>query len=482
MDHSESAAPATSQTVPEKRLESWKEIAACLNRDVRTVQRWERLEGLPVHRHFHGRQGTVYAFQSEIEAWWQQRRIRLEALDAVVPGQPTEGIAPDPLSHELAATSSAPYPARGSMFRIATLVLVPVAVLAAIWFVRDILVSGPSGTLRGWLNPARASSTLPRPQAQAQALYLQGRYYWNRRTVSGLNSAVDYFTQAIVQDPGFAPAYVGLADCYNLLREYGAMTDQEAFPRALAAARKAVELDDSSSDAHASLAFASYFGSWDSVTAEREFNRAIELDPANGRAHHWHATYYMTLGRFQDALAEIDRAQQLDPSSTAIQTDKALILFYAGRSDEAVRLLRQLEKETPDFLSTHRYLASISLVNHNYSEYLAESGKAAHIVNNEQELALIQAQQSGFDRHGPKGMLEAMFDQQKLQFDKGLLPAYPLAQTCAHMGEKQKALEYLQSAFHNHESAFLIIRIDPAFRDLHATPEYQQLVAQIFPA
>lgn len=495
MDHSEFAAPPAPPTVPDKRLESWKEIAACLNRDVRTVQRWERLEALPVHRHFHNRQGTVYAFQSEIEAWWQQRRIRLDAQDVAPPAASSvERGAPEALPREAlkppAAAANAfgqSHPLRGSrhsVLRIAGLVMAPIAILAGIWFVRAVTANGLHGTLRGWLNPARAASTNPsaaaRNSAEAQALYLQGRYYWNRRTVSGLNRAVDFFTQAIVRDPSFAPAYVGLADCYNLLREYGAMTDQEAFPRALAAARKAVELDDSSSDAHASLAFASFFGAWDSATAEREFQRAIELDPSNARAHHWHGTYYMTLGRFPEALAEMDRAEQLDPTSTAIQADKALVLFYSGHGEEALALLRQLEKESPDFLSLHRYLAAISLFHHDYSGYLAESGKAATLLNDAQELALLQAEQEGFHRNGARGLLEAAYQVQKAQFDKGLQPAYPLAQICAQLGENQKALEYLEVAFHNHESTLLVLRLDHTLNSLHGTPEYEALVAKIF--
>ena len=113
-----------------------------------------------------------------------------------------------------------------------------------------------------------------------------------------MNKSVDYFTQAIVHDPNYAPAYVGLANSYNLLREYTLMPASEAYPRALAAARRAVELDDQSSEAHASLAFALYYGTWDAAGAEREFRRAIELNPNSAVAHHWYATYLATLGPF----------------------------------------------------------------------------------------------------------------------------------------------------------------------------------------
>jgi Tfp pilus assembly protein PilF len=148
------------------------------------------------------------------------------------------------------------------------------------------------------------------PNAEAQDLYLRGRYHWDRRTPDDLNKAVDYFTQAIVKDPSDAAAYVGLADCYNLLREFGAMPPTEAYPRALSAAQRAVVLDDTSAEAHSSLAFATFWWSWQGVTAEREFKRALELDPKFGRGHHWYATYLLALHRYPEALDQIEQARR----------------------------------------------------------------------------------------------------------------------------------------------------------------------------
>ena len=133
--------------------------------------------------------------------------------------------------------------------------------------------------------------------AESQDLYLKGRYYFEKRTPEDLNNAVDFFTQAIVHDPAYAAPYVGLADTYNLLREYSAMPPQEAYPRARAAASKAVQLDPNSAEAHNSLAFATFWGFFDAATADREFKRAIELDPTLSRAHHWYATFLIEIGR-----------------------------------------------------------------------------------------------------------------------------------------------------------------------------------------
>jgi tetratricopeptide (TPR) repeat protein len=141
----------------------------------------------------------------------------------------------------------------------------------------------------------------------ARSAYLEGRYYWSQRNEQSLRRAVEYFNQATASDPAYADAWVGLADCYNLLREYSAMPGSEAFPRALAAARKAVELDDTSADAHSALAFAAFYGSLDVKAGEREFQRALELNPNYAEAHQWYATALMTLGRSREALAQIVR-------------------------------------------------------------------------------------------------------------------------------------------------------------------------------
>ena len=196
----------------------------------------------------------------------------------------------------------------------------------------------------------RAVPHLQTTDPQARDLYLKGSYYWDKRTPESLTQAVHYFTQATLRDPTYAQAYVGLADCYNLLSEFTAMPSREAFARASTAANKAVELDGSSPEAHNALAFASFWGAWDIAAADREFRRALVLNPKYVQAHHWYATYLLALGRISESLDEIQRAQELDPSSTPILADKGLILFYAHREPEALALLKQLELTEPAFL------------------------------------------------------------------------------------------------------------------------------------
>lgn len=172
---------------------------------------------------------------------------------------------------------------------------------------------------------------------EAYEAYLKGRYFWNQRTPEGFKKGIEYFQQAIDIDPIYAQAYAGLADSYALLGVMGGVPGKEVYPKAKAAALKALEIDDTLGEAHASLAVIKFWYEWDFEGAEREFKRAIELNPNHSTAHHWYAFYLATgAGRPEEAIAEIKRAQELDPLSLIISTDVGSIYVYAGRYDEAI--------------------------------------------------------------------------------------------------------------------------------------------------
>jgi len=314
---------------------------------------------------------------------------------------------------------------------------------------------------------------------EAEDFYLKGRFYWNKRTPDSLTKAVDFFTQAIVHDPNYAPAYVGLADCYNLLREYTVMPASEAYPRALAAAKKAVELDDQSSEAHASLAFVSFYGMWDTATADREFRRALTLNPNNSTAHHWYATYLLSLRRYPESVEELERAQALDPDSKSVLADKGLLLFDAGRQREAVALLKQMEENEPDFISPHRYLKLIYLETADYPHYLVEAKKQAVLMHENPALVVAEAAEKGFAAGGGRGLLEAQRLQQKKLYDRGQVSPYLLAQTCSLLGNKLEALQYLEAAYVKHADDLSGIEPDYAFNNLHDDPTFRQLLVKI---
>jgi DNA-binding winged helix-turn-helix (wHTH) protein/Tfp pilus assembly protein PilF len=359
------------------------------------------------------------------------------------------------------------------------LILLPpvLALLFAAWIFRPGYRDAHAGTkLSATAIPSGSHHAANR---EAEDYYMKGRFYWNKRTPESLNQAVDSFTQAIVHDPTYSDAYVGLADCYNLLREYTVMPSNEAYPRALAAAKKAVELDDNSSQAHASLAFVSFFGMWDAGTADEEFRRAINLDPNNATAHHWYATYLQSVLRFNESINEINRAQALDPNSAAILADKGRLLWVAGHHEEALLLLHQLEAADPDSISPHRYLRFAHLEQGNYESYLSEMQTEARLVGDPSLQAITQAAEKGFAAHGSKGMFEATLAQQKKDYAKGKLSPFFLAETYALTGNSGEALKYLEACYDRHSDETVNIALDYAFKNLHPLPAFQQLLAKV---
>jgi tetratricopeptide (TPR) repeat protein len=442
-----------------KRLDSWKEIAAFFGRAERTVKRWETERGLPVHRVPGSGRASVFAYSDELADWLKGRSQELDADDSAPSEMVERAAVPAPGSGKPAPRFT---PAR-------------IAAWVAPLLLAGLLVAAFSAGNRGLHFKALANRHTPNPEAQD--LYLKGRYYWDRRTPDDLNKAVDYFTQAIVKDPSYAEAYVGLADCYNLLREFGVMLPGEAYPRALAAAQRAVELDDTSAEAHNSLAFATFWWSWKGATAEREFKRALELDPDLVRGHHWYATSLLALHRHPEALDQIEQAQRLEPSSTAILADKGLLLWCAGRHSEGLSLLKQLAKTEPSLSSTHGYLGQIYWEQRDYPKALAEWRRVAELRHDEAGLALADAREKGFAVGGLKGLWESELPVQKDIVDRGSGSASELAETYAALGKKEEALAYLQMAFERREGRMLTG--DPVVPILQDDPGYQQLRAQV---
>jgi DNA-binding winged helix-turn-helix (wHTH) protein/tetratricopeptide (TPR) repeat protein len=363
---------------------------------------------------------------------------------------------------------------------LALVFVLALALISAPWIARLRSHWARAGA-KGQPASSSVSPDLPRHAAnrQAEDFYLKGRYYWNKRTPDSLNKAVDAFTQAIVQDANYAPAYVGLADCYNLLREYTVMPASEAYPRAFAAAKKAVELDDQSSEAHASLAFVSFWGMLDVTAADREFRRAIDLNPNNPIVHHWYATYLHAIRRKPEARAEIERARTLDPNSSSILADKGVILALSGSMEEGVTLLKQLEENEPDSVSPHRYLKSLYLKDGDYRNYLLESRKEASLMHDRVALTLSDAAEKAFARRGSRAMLETLRREQKKLYDQGTLSPYILAETCSWLGNKTEALQYLKVAYGKHWDRVAEMEADPAFEGLHNEPGFRRLLAEV---
>lgn len=366
-------------------------------------------------------------------------------------------------------------PTNPSPWRKLIFALPIIAVLFVAWIFRPAYHEAKAGS-----KFAPSVSPLHRPaNAQAEDFYLKGRFYWNKRTPESLNQALGAFNQAIAQDPDYADAYAGLADCYNLLREFSAMPANEAYFKAYAAAKKAVELAPQSSEAHASLGFVTFNGIWDSADAEQEFRRAIEIDPNNVKAHHWYATFLHALSRHQEALTQIEIARKLSPDSPSILADMGVVQWDAGQREPALQLLKQLEAADPDFLSPHRYLRVAYFETADYPDYLVELKREAELAHHDAQLWVAQAAAKGFASGGTRGLLRAQLAEQLRLAQQGKLSPYVVAQTEARLGNTRDALQSLAVCVQSHDEMMLNLGVDRVFDNLRNDPAFMQLLAKV---
>lgn len=324
----------------------------------------------------------------------------------------------------------------------------------------------------------------PREQAklnEAKALnpetyeaYLKGRYFWNKRTADGLKRAVEYFGQAIAADPGYAPAYAGLADSYALLGdwEYGVMTPGEAYPKAKAAAVQALKLDNTLSEAHTSLAFSLDVFDWNWNSAENEYKRAIELNPGYATAHHWYACHLSQMGRDVEAIAEIRKAENLDPLSLIISADAAGILLIARKNDQAIEQSRRTVDMDPNFAIAHLELGQALVQKRSYNEAITELRKAIELsgggVPSASNLAYAYAMSNR------KAEAEKILNDLK---SRSAGNAAEVALMYVGLGDKTQAMKWLEKAYEEHFNPSLLMR--PAFDPLRSDPRFQNLMRRI---
>src|SRR5215471_16606812 len=212
--------------------------------------------------------------------------------------------------------------------------------------------------------------------------YLKGRYYWNKRTRDGIRKGIEHFDHAIEQDPLYALAYAGLADCYSLLSMHGVLQPREAFTRARAAAVRALEIDDQLAEAHASLAYSNLYYEWDWAAAEREFRRSIDLNPNYATAHHWYHEYLVLRGRIAEATEEIKKAQELDPLSPAINAALVLPLLNSGQYDRGIAGLKRVIELEPGFYRGHWFLGIAYVLVRQYENAFKELQEAVSLSEN----------------------------------------------------------------------------------------------------
>src|SRR5215471_7503980 len=321
-----------------------------------------------------------------------------------------------------------------------------------------------------------AIATKPTENPEAYELYLKGRFFWNKRSGVDLRKAIEYFQQAIARDPNYALAYASLADSYLLLPNYGNASTLESIPPARAALKKALALDDSLAEAHASS------GLLDQIElhleqGNSELERAIQLKPNYATAHHWLMLGYLMLGHFDPAIAEGKRALELDPLSLIINADFAWTYFCARRFDDAEAQARKTLEIDPQFFLAHYYLGGVLQFKGHLAGAISEFQRSFDLNGDPYSLGMLgQAYARSGQKDEAQKVLVRLNDLAKSRY----VAPYALALVYLGLGEKERALDELERGYQRGETNYLfVIKVDPFMDDLRGNPRFEALVQKV---
>ena len=586
---------------PEDRLDSWKEIAAYLRRDESTVRRWEK-DGLPVHRHQHKLRAAIFAYKSELDAWWKNaesgaresrpvpaaatipgagaaaagpggapaiagggtaRVVRMAAfllaglvigygtwwiskrparaaladrniMLAVLPlqnlsGDPNEEYFSDGLTEEMITQLSRVQPARlgviartssmqykgtakkvdaigrelhadyileGSVRRAGGAVRISVQLIRAsdqthVWAnsyqreARDILAlqsdfaAAVAEAVSLTLTPqekADLASAGPVNPASYQ-LYLRGRYLWNQRTEEGLQKSIASFQQALAADPSSAASYSALADAYNVLGNWGLVPPREAYPQAKAAAGKAIELNQRLAEAHIALAYAIHLYDWNRPAAEEEFRKGLALNPNYAPGHQWYAVFLASDGRFDEAVAQITRARELDPLSLIIGDVVGWIYSLARRNDDAVAEFRKAIDLDPLFYPTHYDLGLTYVEMGKHEEAIAELEQARKLAGDTPRT--LSGLAYAYARAEQRDRAREFLDRMQQLSARRYVPPFDVAVVHAALGERDQAFNWLDKAYEDRHPWLVMLKVTPKVDSLRSDPRFAALLARV---
>jgi TolB-like protein/Tfp pilus assembly protein PilF len=319
----------------------------------------------------------------------------------------------------------------------------------------------------------------PTGSTEAHQLYLKARYFWNKRTGDDLQRAISYFNQAIEKDQKYALAYAGLADAYVLLPQYTAGAPKDCIPKAKAAAQKALELDETLAEAHACLAESYITYDLDVSKSVKEFKRAIQLNSNYATAHQWYGYIALVVqGRFDEAIAEIKRALELDPLSLIINADLGAAYVSARRPDDAIDQLRRTLQLDPGFYYAHWNLGTALELNGSVESAITEYQKARELNDDPYILGLLG---HAYALSGRKDQALQILDQLAELSKERYVGAYSFAIVHLGLGDKEQALRWLEQSYRDRAGSDIgFIKVDPALDPLRGDPRFERLVATIF--
>ena len=336
-----------------------------------------------------------------------------------------------------------------------------------------------SGEIQSALGVHRPTAPVPQPTLSPEAfeaynLYLKGQYFWNKRTVEGFQEAIGYFRQATDKDPNYARAYAGLAASYTLIGTYSGTPSAESASQARTAALRALQLDDNLPEAHAALALIVQNHDYDWQTAEKEFKRAIELNPNYATGHHWYAEHLAWRGRFDEALRESERARQLDPLSLIIATDNGAILYYSRQYDRAIAQFNAVRELDPGFPRAVIIFAPY-VQKGMFAE--AEADIEGHMPGDNpwHWSSLAYAYGRAGNRARAEYALDKLLDlnQRQLVDPMVIVPAY------IGIGNNDQAIASLEKALAQHSNGLTGLKVDPVYDPLRDDPRFQNLLRRV---
>jgi serine/threonine-protein kinase len=351
--------------------------------------------------------------------------------------------------------------------------------MADVFAIQDEIAQTIVRTLRATLLGNLGDPTPVRYTANVRAysLYLKGRFWWNRRTQADIAQGVKYFERAIAEDPKYALAYSGLADSYALDLDYSGAPVKEGMERAKTEARKAIELDETLAEAHTSLGWVTFIYDWDWVGAEREFSRAIQLNPRYSTARQWHSWFLVAMGRFEEALAEGRAAIDLDPASVSIRRSLGWLQYYARRDEAALDNLRRALTMDPTAEETHRLLGLVYLEQGMHDE-AAASFKEAIALSPNQALALVGLSQVAARRgrlDEARAVLEELQDRSRRRY----VSPVALTKLYAALGDANSAFDWLEQAYRERRGWLAYLKIEPTLEPLRVDPRFPRLLERM---
>jgi TolB-like protein/DNA-binding winged helix-turn-helix (wHTH) protein/Tfp pilus assembly protein PilF len=341
---------------------------------------------------------------------------------------------------------------------------------------------GPSAYgLRVNSERSKAGLTSRTPNADVYEAYLLGRYYWNKRTAEGLYKGLEHFQRAIDRDPNFAPAHAGIADSYLVLAGLYLLPPQQAYPKAKAAAERALQLDPTLAEANASLAGVTFQYDWDWPRAEQQFLRAIELNPAYPTAHQWYAAYLSAMGRHDEALREIQTARRLDPLSLITITTDGILRYQARRYDEALATCQHALELDPGFFMARVCVATVYVKKRMYKEGVEQRYKAmlAEGIAKEDQEKFWRAYATDGIRGAQRWLIQYRAQRLSKNPGKEYIPGYYLAVLHGALGERDRAFEWLDRSFQQRDSFLTRLKVDPNLDDLRDDPRFRTFLDRL---